>query len=381
MSSTTTINAPKAAVAYPLVTIKQAISVCWIDTLDLVPVLWGPVGWTKSATIKSLTDDLALPLHDVRLSDKEPTDLGGIPFPVDIKMGDGSMKKCLTYLVTNLLPFADIYGDDYECVLFFDEVDRTSVDVLNVALQLLLDKGVNGRKLSAKTHICCAGNGITDSGTTELTSAAATRLVHFYVDTHGPKALDHWAEWAVEAGVDVSLIGFSKFRPALFGGKEFKYLELQSSNPRTLTWASKALDTLQSIPAYGPEVGDAIVFGLVGQGTGREYSAYRSEMQNCPTFEEVVRNPDSAPLPSKEKVGILYALGQAFLANLFDGEKIVQGLSPEVNRTHTKAVAKYFLRAVKENESCRECAAWFFRHASTKLPSLASLPEYKTICE
>lgn len=377
MSNNTNPNAPVSAVAYPLSVIKQALAVCFVDTLNLVPVIWGPVGWTKSATIRSLTDDLGLPLHDVRLSDKEPTDLGGIPYPVDQEF-EGQVRKVLTYLANSLLPWADLYGDDYESVLFFDEVDRTSIDVLNVALQLLLDRGVNGRKLARRTHICCAGNGITDTGTTELTSAAATRLVHFYVDTNGPKALDHWVDWANRSGIDPALVGYARFRPNIFGGPAHQYIEQQKANPRTFTWAAAALDVL-SKTQLAPEVGDAIVFGLVGQAAGREYVAYRQVLSKCPTFEKVVKDPAAAPLPPQDQVGILYALGESFAIRLYDAEQQKQGLSPEIDPKHTEAVANYFARCATENPASREAVAWWFRVAGAKIPSLAGLKAYKSI--
>jgi hypothetical protein len=373
-----TPSAPVAAAVFPLSIIKQAIAVCFVEVLNLVPVLWGPVGWTKSATIKGLADDLGLPLFDVRLSDKEPTDLGGIPYPVD-KTIEGQVVKVLSYLANALLPWEEIYGATYECILFFDELDRTSIDVLNVALQILLDKGVNGRKLCPKCHIICAGNGSTDSGTTELSKAAATRLVHFYVDTQGSRSLDHWVDWAGRSGVHPSLAGYARFRPAIFGGPKPEYIEQQQPNPRTFTWAAAALDLLGQTQLE-PEVGDAIVFGLVGQVAGREYTAYRTVLANCATFEEVVRDPAKAKLPPADQVGVLYALGEAFLIRLFDSAQTAKNLSPELNPKHTALVAAYFARCVSENPACREAVAWFFRIAGTKLPSLPGLAEYKAIC-
>ena len=366
------------AVAFTLGTIKQAISVCFTPSLNLVPVIWGPVGWTKSATIKSIADDLGLPLFDVRLSDKEPTDLGGIPYPTD-KEFNGEVHKVLTYLANSLLPWADLYGDDFECILFFDEVDRTSVDVLNVALQLLLDRGVNGRKLPRNCHIVCAGNGATDTGTTELTSAAATRLVHLYVETQGTRALDHWVEWANRTSVDPALIGYARFRPSEFGGPKREYTELQQPNPRTFTWAAAALNVLDQLP-FEPEVGDAIVFGLVGQAAGRGYTAFREQLAKCPTFSKVVADPDKAPLPPSDHVGIPYALGESFANQLLDPTAESRGLSPEIDPKQTKAIAKYFLRIATEIPSHREAVAWFFKGAGRSIPSLAGLPEYKAVC-
>ena len=50
---------------------------------DKVPALWSEVGTGKSTIIGDLAEEIKFQLFDVRLSDKEPADLGGIPVPGD----------------------------------------------------------------------------------------------------------------------------------------------------------------------------------------------------------------------------------------------------------------------------------------------------------
>jgi len=369
--------------AFPMSVIKQAIAVCWVDDLNVVPVLWSPPGWTKSATVKSLADELGYDLWDLRLSDKEATDLGGIPSPQD-KDYNGTVQRVVEYLANARLPWAHLYGDDYKCVLFIDEIDRTSREVLNVALQLLLDRGVNGFKLPKTCRVIAAANGSSDTDTTRLNQAVVTRLCHFYVDTKGPNALDHWIDWANSTDLDPALVGYARFRPEVFKGPQHDYVEQQTPNPRTFTWAAKACSLCDTIPNLPEEVADSILFGLVGQVAGLEYQAYRNTLRNCPTFDRIVKDPDTAPLPPADQIGVLYALGESFLVRLYDPEK-AEGksknskLSPEVNPEHTRQVARYFRRCVKEIPTCREAAGWWFRTAGTKLPSLCGLDEYKFI--
>lgn len=376
--NTTTSAIKITAKAFPMSIIKQAIAVCWTDELNLVPVLWAGPGQTKSSTINSLAHDLGYAMFDVRLSDKEASDLGGIPTPVE-RTFNGEVQSVLDYLANARLPWAHLYGDNFKCVLFLDEVDRTSRDVLNAALQLLLDRGINGFKLPKTCRVIAAGNGSSDTDTTRLNQAVVTRLCHFYVDTHGPKALDHWAAWAMEEGIDNALIGYARFRPDIFGGVRHEYMEQQSPNPRTFTWASKAATLCDSIGLPDiEEISDAIVFGLVGQQAGLEYNAYRATFRNCPTFAQVIKNPKTAPLPPVDAVGVLFALGEAFMSQLFDpGQKDAKA---EVNPSNTQKVATYFKRCATENPSCREAVGWWFRVAGTKLPSLCGLDEYRYIC-
>lgn len=376
-------NAPIAVSArpFPMSILKQAIAVCWVNELNLVPVLWSPPGNTKSATINSLAADLGLPVFDVRLSDKSPEDLGGIPSPTD-KEYEGITHRVVEYLANARLPWAELYGDDYACVLFLDEIDRAHQAVLNVALQLLLDRGVNGRFLSKACRVVCAGNGSSDTGTTRLSTAVNTRLAHFYVDTKGPGALDHWIDWANSEELDPALVGYARFRPEIFRGPSADYIEYQSPNPRTFTWAAKAASVLDDLP-FGPDVTDAVVFGLVGQVAGLEYLSYRRTLAECPTFEQVIKNPDTAKLPPAEQVGVLFALGESFLVRLFDASKVDAKdrkgniLSPEIDPEHTKLVAQYFRRCATENPACREATGWWYRLAGEKLPSLCGLDDYK----
>lgn len=372
----TTQSAPITARAYPLAIIKQAIAVLWIDELNLVPIVWGPPGWTKSATVNSLADDLGLPVFDLRLSDKEASDLGGIPSPTNREY-NGVVRRVVEYLANARLPWADLYGEDYPCVLFLDELDRASRSVLNVALQVLLDRGVNGRFLSRRCRVVAAGNGSSDRDTTPLNTAVNTRLCHLYVDTKGPGALDHWIDWANRSSVDPALVGYARFRPEIFGGPRHDYLEQASPNPRTFTWAAKAASVLDDL-TLPVEVTEAVVLGLVGQVAGLEYLAYRATLIDCPTFDQVVKDPAKAKLPPADQVGVLYALGESFLVRLFDPGKAESGckLSPEINPEHTRLVAKYFRRCATENPSCREAVAWWFRLAGEKLPSLCGLEDY-----
>jgi hypothetical protein len=317
-------------------------------------------------------------MFDLRLSDKEAADLGGIPSPTD-KEYDGTIHRVVEYLANARLPWAELYGDDFPCVLFIDEIDRAPQAVLNVALQLLLDRGVNGRFLSKNCRVVAAGNGSADTGTTRLSSAASTRLAHFYVDTKGPRALDHWIDWANDTGIDPALVGYARFRPEIFRGPSHDYTEHQAPNPRTFTWAAQAATLLDSLP-LDYEVTEALVTGLVGQVAGFEYLAFRKSLAECPTFDQVVKSPSSAKLPPVDQVGVLYALGESFLVRLYDPTKEGTKMSPEVDPENTRLVAQYFRRAATENPSCREAVRWFFSVAGQKLPSLCGLEDYKWAC-
>ena len=208
--------------------IARAIVLCF--TADLPVAVWGPVGLGKSSIFKQVSAGLKWKLYDVRLSDKEPSDLGGIPFPKGDKV---------SYLATDLLPF----GTDERCVVLFDEFDRAGLAVQNVSLQLLLDRGVNGHKLSKNARIAIAGNGVTDVGTTPLSAAAATRMVHLYVEGSSEGALDSYLAWAEGNGISSTMQSFARFRKDVWSanGSAEEAEQLALPTKRTFDMADRLL--------------------------------------------------------------------------------------------------------------------------------------------
>lgn len=360
--STTTTNQPKIAKAYGLGIIKQSVAVC--VSLDVPLVIWGGVGVGKSSLVRQLAEELGIPLYDVRLSDKEPSDLAGIPAP------DHSTGR-IVYMVSDLIPFVGItlsdgtvVTDDYECLLFLDEYDRCDKATENVSLQLTLDRVVNGKRLPKKCRILAAGNGSSDNGTAVLSDAAATRLVHFYVDTQGSEALDSWERWADNEGIGEDLKGFARWRQPMFTGSASEFLELQKPTPRTFVAASRLADACDTLP-FGEDVIEPIIYGAVGQTAGREYLAFRKLFKACPTQSQIVADPVNATLPQGEhQFGLLFALGSHLLtANTRDGA--------EADKAVTKSYATYAGRWPEEQK------AHFFKRASRVLTSIVHTPEYK----
>lgn len=343
------------ALATNLVTIKKALMVAL--ALNLPTVMWGGVGVGKSSLVAQLCKELEYELFDVRLSDKEPTDLGGIPFPIE---KDGH--RSITWLAaSNLIPFITPARPDVKGVLVFDEIDRSEKQTENAALQLILDRRINQHELCPSVRILAAGNGTSDNGTSVLSDAAATRMLHLYVDTSGEKALASWQGWAVRSDVSAVMRGFASFRQELFLGATPKFTELQRATPRTFSWAGRIAEYCDTL-SWGDGVLEPLIFGAVGQVAGREFLAYRKLFHECPKPEVIAADPIGTRLPSE--FGIFFALGQQLLSvashNLTKEE-------PEL----TRKFATYVGRWADEQQ------AHWFRTASEHLPTLINTPEYK----
>ncbi len=358
MPTTSTVTAR----TYTLGIIKRAVAACIAANQPVI--LHGSTGVGKSSVVKQLTLDLGGRLFDFRSSDKNASDIGGIPFPV--KQGKGTIVEWL--VCSGLIPFATEENpgepDELE-ILFLDEIDRVQDrTVLNVLIQLILDRCVNGHKLRAGVRIVAAANGSSDSGTVPLTRALIGRTAHLYVDSASTEAIDGWQLWARENAVPAVLTGFARFRPELFTGKQAKFIELQRPEPRTSEAAVRLLKVCRDA-AFGEDVTEACVFGAIGQEAGRELLAIDKLLHESPSPEEVEADPLHVRVP--DSIGVQFALCELLIRSAAGAK--ADGSTE--NRAKTKAYSKYVARWHSEQ------AAYFFKSASASgCPSVVNTTEY-----
>jgi hypothetical protein len=357
----------KAAYKVSLEFIKLCLILCF-QAKRPVNIVAG-VGCGKSTLVAQVTKDINYKLYDLRLSDKDPTDLGGTPCP-------NIAKGTLQYLIaSDLIPYKQYdkngkllpppwEAEGYDgAVLLIDEIDRSTLEVQNVALQLLLDRRVNGHELYDDVVVCCCGNAESDIGTTPLSSAAATRLINLYVDTTSDKALENWQAWAADNGLPPYAIGFAEHRKEVFCGKDVDFIEVAKCTPRTYTWAVQLIELCKQVGTYAlkPKVLKALVYGAIGQVAGAELLGYYKLFNECPTVAEIEADPDNCLIP--DDLGTLYAVAQSLINSAAnDGKE---------DRDKTRAFAKYAYRWPEEHKAA------FYRRAAKKGLTVAGLQEYK----
>lgn len=138
-----------------------------------IPYIAGPAGIGKSDLNMQVADDFNLFLLDVRLSQKLPEDLTGMPTLND-KTGKAE------YVPFNTFPMeGDEIPEGYDgWLVFLDELSSASDEVWAAIYSLLLGHTVGGRKLHPKALITAAGNRASDSAIArELPDTLITRLL------------------------------------------------------------------------------------------------------------------------------------------------------------------------------------------------------------
>jgi hypothetical protein len=280
----------------------RAIRVCMIANIPVA--LWGRRGTGKSSVARRATPD-DWGFYWYMLADKDGTDLGGIPFPHDAESGE----KRVRYLMTDQLPF----DCNEHCVVCFDEIDRTpDMSVQNAALQLVLDRRINGHELSPNARLIICGNGATDVGTIPLSKAAAGRMLHLYVSTDDEAALNAWLGWAKDTDCSPALQSFAKYNQRVWTDTTDagELEEYGTPTPRTFVMADKIYRTCKDPKLVAFEVDDILLpllAGCVGIAAATELLKWYKISENAPTIEEILRNPKAARLPTE--MGVFFALG------------------------------------------------------------------------
>lgn len=142
-------------------------------------MLRGPHGIGKSQVVRLIAKKLGLPVIDRRLSQMSEGDVIGLPSTT------GNM--------TRFNP-PDWYhrACNEPVVLFLDELNRATPEVMQAAFQIVLDRELNGHKLHPQTRVFTA---INNSASYNVNQVDPALLDRFWVVDINPDTKD-WLAWA-----------------------------------------------------------------------------------------------------------------------------------------------------------------------------------------
>jgi hypothetical protein len=247
--------------------------------------IWGGPGIGKSAIVRHLAADSALPLQDVRALLLDPVDLRGLPF-----LGQDGRSKWAT---PEFLPQGG------SGILFLDELNAAPAMVQAGCYQLVLDRKLGEYTLPEGWAIIAAGNRDSDRAvTTRMPTPLRNRFVHleFEVD------LQDWSEWAIAAGIRPEVIAFLRFRQELLSAFDRDANAFPS--PRSWEFVSRILD---ATPDQAVE--HELFAGAVGAGAATEFSAFLKTFRELPNIDAILLNPLKEPVP--ENAAAQYAVASA----------------------------------------------------------------------
>jgi hypothetical protein len=177
--------------------IKQLITVLPILPATLSVLLKGPHGVGKSALPRFVGKVLGIPVVDRRLSQMSEGDLVGLP-----------------ELVNGVTRFAPPDWYMQACreprILFLDELNRATPEVMQAAFQIVLDRELNGHRLHPETRVYSAVNASAEYQVNDMDPALLDR---FWVADVEATAED-WLAWAKADGkIGSDIIDFIATNP------------------------------------------------------------------------------------------------------------------------------------------------------------------------
>lgn len=264
----------------------------------------------------------------------DPTDAKGLPWPAE----GGEFAK--------FLPFGDLkraLDAKKRTVWFLDDLGQASPAVQASFMQLLLARQVNEHKLPDCVTFVAATNRRTDragvNGILEPVKSRFASIVELTVNH------EDWCDWAIENDIDYQVIAFIRLRPELLC--DFKPTTDMSNSPSPRTWSRVS----QWVKAGLPHNVELTTFsGAVGPGAASEFMAFLRMSRDLPSLEEILLDPEKAPLPKEPNA--LYAISA--------------GLAIKSNAANFDRVAKYLERMAKagKTEFAVFCLRDAYRHDS-----------------
>lgn len=284
------------------VTLNQAANIIATCGTNVTLMLKGQPGIGKSSILSTLAD--RLPDYHVSYVDVTNLDLGDVAMPVIDR----------DTMVTNYAPnarFGLARGQNKPVLLMLDELTKASKPVLNMLLPIILERRLGDRLLPEGSIVFATGNLESDGVGDQLPGHAHNRMT--VLDVANPD-VDSWLQWAVSNGIAPEVCAFAKSYPQVFDRYDqtdttnyYIYNPLKGQtkafcSPRSLAKAS-ALIVARDV------LGDALLpalAGTVGEAAARDMVAFTQLADQVPSWEAIVKSPETARLP--DGVGASYLM-------------------------------------------------------------------------
>ena len=294
------------------------------ETAKAIPpvMIWGAPGVGKSTAIRELAKKLGVGFIDVRLAQREPVDMRGLPVP------DGEQVR---WLVSSEWP----RDPESKGIIIFDELTAADKTLQVAAYEFILDRRLGDLyKVPKNWYIVAAGNRTEDRAVAcNMSSALANRFLHVEV---APQLKD-FIDYGESHGIHPVVLDFLHFRPKLLFSQKQENLQRGWPSPRSWERVSTMLKiTDQSGDKRSLQF---ILPGLVGMGAATEFLGYYNDLfmqESHRNIKERLINGDALPLPeaadqayafceavilfiTQEKESkVQFSMFNNFLANSFD---------------------------------------------------------------
>jgi len=279
----------------------------------VVPMIYGLPGVGKTAVFRQLAQQTGRRFLQCILRQMMPEDLGGVPVPSKIIIGDQTL-DCVVKLLSEEI----IRAQHEPSIVLLDEFNHAGHDVMGAAQEWINNPPPNCWMIAASNPVEASTNGV------ELAAPVINRMCRFdwerpvedrqagwrngfrdypvsrlplvepdYLDLYGKRWGELMAGWYDDTGEFHS--GFEQKFPHLFGDEAFPKDPTKASEPwasdRSWTNVGKLLCGCDSVGANG-ETRAACVRGCVGDAASKEFLAWVAA-QDLPDPYDLLEHPDT----------------------------------------------------------------------------------------
>lgn len=256
--------------------------------------IWGPPGIGKSSLVQNFAAEVGLPCVSLLGSQLAPEDLIGVP-----QIVDGTSVFCPPRQIARKEPY----------VLFLDELNACSHEVMKAFYSLIHEKRIAEYHLPEGSIVVGAGNRTQDSSVVKaMPSALVNRLVHVHL------RVSHrdWLQWAHANGIHPWVTEYIESRPDHLWSQPPKHEE-PFSTPRSWHMLSDALNE------FGDRISDdeleVLAYGCLTPQHAGQFRGFIKQVRSQFRLTAILKG--DARWPDKpEDRDLLYFLSQSMRGQL-----------------------------------------------------------------
>ena len=264
------------------ITAKEAVDLI-VMMMSIRPkqaiMLWGDSGIGKSELICQIATLTVRKLIDFRTNIREPVDMRGVPVA-------NQKTRTTDWYTPSELPKSD--GSDGPTLLFIDEINTGTMQMMAVMMQLVLERRVGDYLLPDNCVIVAAGNRSKDSrAVVQMPKPLRNRFAHFTL------VVDHasWIDHAKRTGLPAELIAFIRFRP--------DSLHRQPKGDENSYCTPRSIYNCGDYVNQPPRLRLKVFTALIGKTDAVELEGFVSMFQDMPDINDILANPTTAKVPTE----------------------------------------------------------------------------------